>query len=78
MNKIIEDNSRRVTQGVVEAVIIAIVTGAASSFITVKVQQRDIEALQKSVTEVKQELKEIRNDVYVPRTRIGVANGGEK
>lgn len=71
--KMVEDNTRRVTQGVIEALIIAMVTGAASSFVTVKVLERDIVALREDVTEMKQDLEKIRGDVYVPRSRI---NGG--
>lgn len=68
--KMVEDNTRRVTQGVIEALIIAMVTGAASSFVTVKVLERDIVALREDVTEMKQDLEKIRGDVYVPRSRI--------
>lgn len=69
--RMIEDNTKRVTQGVIEALVIALVTGAASSFVTVKVLERDIVALREDVAEMKQDLDRIKSDVYVPRTRLG-------
>lgn len=74
-SKMVEDNSRRVAMGVVEAVVIALITGAASSVITVKMMERDVAALRESVARVERDLAEIRKDVYVPRTRI--TGGGQ-
>lgn len=67
MSDVTVENTRHVAQGVMEALAIAVITGAVSSFITVKVQQRDIETLKEQLAEVKQQVNELRRDVYVPR-----------
>ena len=72
MSDVTADNTRRVAQGVIEALAIAVITGAVSSFVTVKVQQRDIEALKEQVQEVKREVQDIRRDVYVPRGNTAI------
>ncbi len=65
--KTVEDNTRHVVQGVVIALIVSIITGAVSSYVTVKMQQRDIDFLKGQVQEVKQQVNDLRRDVYVPR-----------
>lgn len=73
---VLKDNSKRVTQGVIEAIVIALITGAASSLVTVKVLERDIAALQTDVSRIHADLDKLRDDVYIPRSRVGVSTSG--
>lgn len=57
-------------QRIVEALIIAGITGGVATYSTQQVMQEKMATLTKEVREVKAEVYQIRQDFYVPRVAI--------
>lgn len=56
------------TQRIIEAVIIAALSGGASAYVSVAVMQADLKALSAKLTRIETTIDKMQGDLYIPRT----------